>query len=199
MKNLSLISNIVLAIAVVVLFVLHFTSTKRPGTQADLAADSLSVSTLPIAYINVDSLLTNYQFAIDANDKLLSRGENMRVSLNQKAKQLQNEMMEFQRKVQNNAFLSNERAQQEHARILNKQQELEELEQKLTQELMLEQQKVNRQLSDTVDVFLKKYVVGKDIQVVFSNAMKDNILFSVEKYDITSDVIAALNARYKKK
>ena len=196
--NLSFISNIVLAVAVVVLFILHFTSKRTAGNEFSIASDSISAY-MPIAYIDVDSLLTNYEFAKDANNKLLSKGESSRATLNQKARQLQNEMVEFQRKVQHNAFLSRERAEQEQARLIGKQQELEELDQKMTQELMLEQQKLNQQLRDTLDVFVKKYVEGKNIQVIFSNTLKDNILYSVEQYDITPDVVAQLNARYKKK
>ena len=199
MKKLLLISNAVLTVAVIVLFVLHFSSKRQASNaKANLVPDSVTTY-MPIAYINVDSLLVNYQFAIDANNKLLSKGESSRATLNQKLKQLQNEMMEFQRKVQNNAFLSRERAEQEQARLMNKQMELEELEQKLTHDLMVEQQKVNLQMGDTVYTFLKKYVEGKNIQVIFSNTMKDNILYSIDKYDITNDVVALLNARYKKK
>ena len=200
MKKLLLISNAVLAIAVIVLFVLHFSSKKEtPSVTVGFATDSVCTYKLPIAYINVDSLLSNYQFAIDANDKLLSKGESSRATLNKREKQLETEMMEFQRKVQNNAFLSQERAEGEYARIMNKKMELEELAQKMTQDLMIEQQKVNIQMGDTVDIFLKKYVADKNIQVIFSNTLKDNILYSIDEYDITAEVVAALNARYKKK
>ena len=199
MKNLSFISNIVLAVAVVVLFILHFTSKSHSSRNIPVASDTISAC-MPIAYIDIDSLLTNYEFAKEANDKLQSKGESSRATLNQKAKQLQNEMMEFQRKVQNNAFLSRERAEQEQTRLIKKQQELEDLDQRMTQELMVEQQKMNQQLRDTLDVFIKQYIDNnKHIQVIFSNTMNDNILYSVSEYDITPDVVAQLNARYKKK
>ena len=198
MKNLSFISNIVLAVAVVLLFVLHFTSKRTSANDVSIASDSISAY-MPIAYIDIDSLLSNYEFAKEANNRLLSKGESSRATLNQRARRLQNEMVEFQRKVQNNAFLSRERAEQEHARLMQQQQQLEELDQKMTQDLMSEQQQLNQQLRDTLDVFIKHYVEGKSIQVIFSNTMKDNILYSVEKYDITPEVVAQLNARYSKK
>ena len=69
MKNLSLIFNAILAVAVVILFVLVLgnktgTSTKQtaPGKE------TITKGKLPIAYINIDSLLLHYQFAKEANE-----------------------------------------------------------------------------------------------------------------------------------
>ena len=138
-------------------------------------------------------------FAKDANEKLLSKGESSRATLNQKAKQLQGEMVEFQRKVQNNAFLSRDRAEKEQLRLMKAQKDLEDLDKKLTQDLMTEQQKMNEQLRDTINLFLKEYQKGKHLQVIFSNTMNDNILYATSSYDITPDVVKQLNTRYVKK
>jgi outer membrane protein len=202
MKKFSIISNIVLFVAVVVLYVLHFSSVTTCCKAKENEPQQKTFSSkgaLPIAYVNVDSLLSNYTFAKDANQRLLSKGESSRATLNAKAKVLQGEMMEFQRKVQNNAFLSRDRAEQEQARLVNKQRELENLDKTLTQELMKEQQKLNEQMRDTIDIFLKQYNKGKNIQIIFSNTMKDNILYANKTYDITKDVIKELNERYEKK
>ena len=72
---------------------------------------------LPIAYINVDSLLSKYNYAKDLNEKMINKQENARASINEKARQLKKEQDDFQRKYQNNAFLSPERAQQEYQRL----------------------------------------------------------------------------------
>jgi len=200
MKNLAIVFNVILAIAVGFLYYLHFKTTDVCNKQAkSVGKDSLSATTMPIAYINVDSLLSNYSFAKDANEKLLSKGESSRATLNQKAKQLQGEMVEFQRKVQNNAFLSRDRAEKEQLRLMKAQKDLEDLDKKLTQDLMTEQQKMNEQLRDTINLFLKEYQKGKHLQVIFSNTMNDNIFYATSSYDITPDVVKQLNTRYVKK
>lgn len=200
MKTLSIVFNVVLAIAIGILYYLHFKSVDTcPKNSIAKGKDSLNILTMPVAYINVDSLLTNYSFAKDANEKLLSKGETSRATINQKAKQLQSEMMEFQRKVENNAFLSRDRAEKEQLRLMKAQKDLEELDKKLTQDLMTEQQKMNQQLRDTINLFLKEYQKGKHLQVIFSNTMNDNILYATDSYDITSDVVKQLNTRYVKK
>ena len=81
---------------------------------------------------------------------------------------------------------------------MNKQQELQELEAKLTEEIMLENQKLNMQLADTVTNFLQEFNADGRYHVILSNSAKDNVLMAAEQYDITSQVIEALNARCKK-
>lgn len=199
MKNISLILNAVLLVAVVILYVKVFDGQKKEtGTFVINPNDSNAVAHLPIAYINVDSLLLKYNFAIEANETLMKKQENSRVDLNMKAKQLQSEMNEFQRKLENNGFLSRERAEKEQNRLLKKQEDLQQMNQTLTQELMNEQQKVSEQLRDTINKFLKSYNLNKGYQVILSNTANDNVMLAGEGYDITMDVVEKLNERYKK-
>ena len=96
---------------------------------------------LPIAYVEVDSLLSNYNLAKDLNEQMLTRQENARATVNEKGRQLEKEVAEFERKVKNNAFLSQERFEQEQQRLLKKQQELQAYAQQLENELLQEQQR----------------------------------------------------------
>lgn len=195
MNKLQIALNVVLVAAVAALFVIYFTCNK---SQTPATAVETNTEMMPIAYLNVDSLLVNYVFAQDASERLMKKQEDARLKLNSKARTLQSEMADFQRKLENNAFLSRERAEKEQQRLLNKQQELQELEAKLTEEIMLENQKLNMQLADTVTNFLQEFNADGRYHVILSNSAKDNVLMAAEQYDITSQVIEALNARCKK-
>lgn len=195
MNKLQIALNVVLVAAVAALFVIYFTSNK---SQTPATAVETNTEVMPIAYLNIDSLLVNYVFAQDASERLMKKQEDARLKLNSKARTLQSEMADFQRKLENNAFLSRERAEKEQQRLLNKQQELQELEAKLTEEIMLENQKLNMQLADTVTNFLQEFNADGRYHVILSNSAKDNVLMAAEQYDITSQVIEALNARCKK-
>jgi len=199
MKNLSLILNAVLAVAVIVLFILVL-GDKNKGAQSQtyMMNDSTMAMVLPVAYVNVDSLLINYQFAKVSNESLMKKQEDSRLDLNVKANQLRGEMAEFQRKLENNAFLSRERAEQEQARLIKKKQDLQKLNAKITNDLMVSQQKMSEQLRDTINKFLKEFNKEKKYQIILSNTSNDNILLAEDAYDITSEVIEALNKRYKK-
>jgi outer membrane protein len=200
MKNLSLIINAVLAIAVIVLFVKVFSNGSKGESQQQVASAQKGASErLPIAYINVDSLLLNYNFAKEANESLIKKQEDSRLNINTKARQLQSEMSEFQRKLENNAFLSRERAEQEQTRLMKKQQDLQELDGQLSQQLMQVQQKMSEQLRDTINTFLRQYNKDKKYELILSNTSSDNILHAADAYDITAEVTKLLNARFAAK
>ena len=201
MKNVHFIIEGILAAAVIVLFVLQFSDKQTAGVSVARQNDSLqtSIGTLPIAYINVDSLLLHYSFSKEMNEQLLRKRESSMATLNQKGKELEGEIAEYKRKLQNNAFLSQERAQSEENRLGKKQNELQELEQRLSSEITQEQTSMNELLRDSVYNFLKTFNQENPYQIILSNTFNDNILYSAEKYDITKEVIEKLNARYIRK
>ena len=195
MNKVQILVNVVLVAAVAALFAIVLGGKKNSKVPAVVTETS---KVMPIAYLNVDSLLVNYLFAQEASEKLMKKQEDARLKLNTKARTLQNEMADFQRKLENNAFLSRERAEKEQQRLLKKQQELQELEAKLTEDIMIENQKLNMQLADTLTNFLKSYNADGRYHVILSNSAKDNVLMAAEGYNITNEVVDALNARYGK-
>lgn len=200
MKNSSAyIMGSVLAIAIIILYILHFSSSKGSSSPSKKEIATLindSSITLPIAYVNIDSLLINYNFAKDLNEALMRKEENSRASLNQKERQFNNAAQEFQRKLQNNAFLSQERAEQEQQRIMKMQQEYQDLAERLAHEFAVEQEKLNIEMEDTIKVQLQNYNKSHEYQLILSNRGTSNILLGNIKYDITKDVTEFLNKRY---
>ncbi len=189
----------VLAVALIILFILHFTSKPaRSETKGKELSELLNDSsfTLPIAYVNVDSLLINYNFAKDLNESLLRREESTRATLNQRQNQISTAAQEFERKLRNNAFLSQERAQQEQERILKMDQEYQQLAERLTQEFMIEQEKLNIQMEDTIKARMVEYNRSRNYEIIFSNRTTSTILYANDKYDITNDVVEYLNSKY---
>ena len=196
MNKIQILINVILVAAVAALFVIFY-SGKTPATVETVAAEQTDV--MPVAYLNVDSLLMNYTFAQEASDKLMSKQEDARVKMNTKLRTFQNEVADFQRKLENNAFMSRERAEKEQQRLAKKEQELQELEAKLTQDIMIENQKLNQQLADSLNNFLQIFNADGRYHVILSNSAKDNVLMANEQYDITDEVVNGLNARYSSK
>ena len=196
MKKLSLIVNAVLIVAVAILFFLVLSGKASKTEMPESATGDSSVKN-GIVYINADSLIIKYEFAQSLSEQLIRKEEASRTELNEKGKILQQEMMEFQRKVQNNGFLSLERAQSEERRLRQKEGELQELNNRLSNDLMVHQGKVNQQLRDTITNFLADYCKTKPYSLVLSNTMGDNILHAVPSLDITNDVVVLLNQRYQ--
>lgn len=196
MKSTNTIFQIVLSVAVVVLFILHFTTRKGDLDSSQKVTSCDTLSRLPLAYINVDSLLSKYAFSRNLNEQMLRQTESAQATLNQQGRALEAEMAEFKRKVDNNAFFDPERAKKEQERILKKQQSFQELNQRLTLELQQKQDETNRMLRDTIMSQMQAFNALHKYHMIFSNAMNDNILFANDTYDITNEFVEFLNKRY---
>jgi len=198
MKNSNYIINGVLIIAVLVLFILQFTGKKGVAKQLEsigVFSDSTH-SHLPIAYIRTDSLLSHYKFFLDLNDASIKKIEDKKLIINKRQDQLQKEVNDYYQKAQMNAFITQERAQQEQNRLSGLKQDLDNYIAQANQEMQMDQAKLQQQLTDTIISALKIFNTPKKYEMILSNAGTDNILYADDSYDITNEVTDFLNARY---
>lgn len=199
MKNLSLVINGVLLIAVVILFILHFSGRKSCSqSEESVSAGMENNDGTKVVYINTDTLMNNYKLAMELNEIFMKKQEDRRTELNVKAKSLDQETNEFQRKYQNNGFLSEARAREAGEQIAIKQQNFQRLQQEMTDKMVREQGELTKKLFDTLITFLKTYNKEKGFNIVLSTTLGGNVLYAEEGFDITRDVVARLNAEYDK-
>lgn len=151
---------------------------------------------LKIAFIEVDSLMSQYEFCKEFTLELQKKSTNARNTLNSKGQQLQKAVQNFQQKLQSNGFSSREEAERVQMAIQRQESDLNELQSRLATELDSETAKYNTALRDSLKGFLNAYNKDKKYDMILSKA-GDNILLSDERFDITQDVINGLNKRYK--
>lgn len=193
MKSMKFLAN---GLAVLVLAVLFSNCAGNAEKQTVAPAQTGGLSEMKIAYVEVDTLLAKYNFCVDLNEAMVKKSENVRLTLNQKANDLNKQKREFETKVQNNAYLTQERAQQEYNRIAKLEQDLQALSNKLQNELVSENEKNSLQLRDSINAFLKEYNKTKGYSMIISNTGFDNLLYADECYNITKEILEGLNARY---
>ncbi len=196
MKKQNWVLNGLIALATVGLFTQcdgNKTETKSTDNEE---IGTVGGATMKIAYVDVDTLLTKYDFWNDLNEMMMRKQENARATLNERGKAFQTEVSEFQRKLENNAF-TRERAAQEEARLTKKQQELQALQNRLENEIQQETQKNSLQLRDSINSFLKIYNKDKGYSLIISNTGFDNLLYADKAYNITQEIVDGLNKRYK--
>ena len=184
------------AFAIVALFVQCKGETTTTNSSTNAAAENAVSDAYKIAYVEMDSLLLNYNYWNDVTEAMMKKQEDMNATLNQKQREFQNEVNEFQRKIQNNAFLSRERAEQEQARLMKREQEVQNLANKLAQEYAAEDQKNSLDIRDAINSFIKEYNKEKGYTFILSNSGNSNLLYADKAYDITKEVVDGLNARY---
>ena len=150
MKRLNYLMSTLVAFALITFFAQCAGKTETSSNNN--VAQAAGLSGMKIAYVEIDTLLAKYNFCVDLNEAMVKKSENVRLTLNQKAKELDKQKQEFQTKYQNNAYLSQERAQQEYNRIAKLEQDLQNLSNKLQSELMSENEKNSLQLRDRKSV-----------------------------------------------
>ena len=164
---------------------------EQPATAEKTTSDGLK-----IAYVEVDSLMSQYEFCKDFTLTLQKKSNNARNTLTQKGQQLQSAAENFQQKLQNNGFTSREQAESQQAAIQRQQQSLQELQARLENELANETAKYNEGLRDSLQHFLAAYNKDKKYDLILTK-QGDNILYANKRFDITNDVINGLNKHYK--
>ncbi len=199
MKRVNLIINIVLVIAVGVLFVLHFTGNEKssPAQTEEKLVDNNSTGKGEMAYINIDTLMNNMDMFFDVRNKLVDKQKSSEAELNSRSKDFEKEAIDFQEKVRK-GLITRSRAQEIEQELYLEQQNLISLKDKLSMELAEEEQVMNRQLIYYITDYLKEYNKEKNYQFIISNSLGGPLLYASDKQNITNDVVEGINAKYAK-
>lgn len=195
MKNPSLALIVVLFIAVAGLYILHFSGNKSNSLGKDGANESSISSDFRIAYIKIDSLVVNYDFAQEMHDGFTKQQEAFTKEYGEKRSRFESQAAAFQEKVQRGGFLTQDRAMQERDRLMGEEQQITRLDQELSTKLNQIQAENNKQLLDSVMNYLKIYNKTKNYSYIFNSS---EVLIGDETSNITKEILKGLNSRYSK-
>lgn len=190
--------NIFGTLAVAAMAVLTATSCDKSKSQADdnqAVPTQAAASETKIAFVEVDSIMSQYKFCKDYSLILQKKGQNIQNTLAAKQQQLEAAAANFQQKVQQNAY-TREQAQSIQMSLQKQNADLQQLNQRLSSEFQAETERYNNALRDSIQHFLKFYNKDKKYGLILSKA-GDNILYADKAHDITNEVVAGLNKAYK--
>jgi Skp family chaperone for outer membrane proteins len=112
------------------------TQNTVPAEPSYVVADSTqTVRVITIAYVEYDSLLSQYKLAQDVQKELVRKEMSINNTMESERKKLQEEAAEFERNMQNGIYITEERAKIEYEKILKKEQEAMKRGQKLVEDL----------------------------------------------------------------
>jgi len=161
-------------------------------------AQPVETTGLKIAYVELDTLMSQYQLYKDYSEVLTRKGNNIQKTLAQKQRALENHAASVQKKYESNEFTTRDELERAQASIEKEQRDLAELADRLQNEFAMEQARINEEARDSIQSFLKKYNKTKKYDYVMVKA-GDNLLIANPKYNITNDIVKGLNKRYKVK
>lgn len=169
----------------------------NPQIDKKTTTEKAASGDLKIAYVEVDSIMSQYKFCKEYSLILQKKGQNIQNTLAQKQQALQNAAANFQQKVQQNAY-TREQAEAINANLQKQSNDLQALNQRLSSEFQNETEKFNIALRDSIQHYLAVYNKDKKYSIIFSK-QGDNLLYADKAYDITNEIVAGLNKAYKGK
>ena len=194
MKNASLILNVILTIAVAVLYYLHFKD--RQPEEAPVIKSPIEAKGKTIVYVNVDSLLTKYDYFKDTQKVLESKRFQLENDLANRGRNLQNKVAFFQQRA---ATMTQEQGRATEASLQKEQQDILAYRERAAQNLAGEEQAKNKQLYDQIFDYLKKINGTNKYEFVLGYTKGGGILFADPSGDRTTVVLDGLNKEYKVK
>ena len=194
MKNASLILNVILTIAVAVLYYLNF-KDHQPEAVSTVKAPA-EAKGKAIVYVNVDSLLTKYDYFKDTQKVLESKRFQLENDLAAKGRNLQNKVAFFQQRA---ATMTQEQGRATEASLQKEQQDILAYRERAAQNLAAEEQAKNKQLYDQIFDYLKKENGQNKYEFVLGYTKGGGILFADQSGDQTSRILAGLNKEYQEK
>lgn len=199
MKKSALIINVILAIAVVLLYVLHFVGIPKGADEpeTDSTTSEIVAGEKSIAWVNIDSVLNNYDMYFDIQKELEAKGRKMEADMTTRTRSFEREMMDFQEKVQK-GLVTRSTAQQMQQDLSQKEQELYLFRDELRMKFAEEEQVMLRRIQNNITEFLKEYNKDKGFEIILSGAFGGPLLYGNPSIEITKEVTAGLNAEYAK-
>jgi len=191
MKNFTPVLNVILVVAVAVLFYLHFSS----NMQVAGSSKAVPSGNFRIAYFEIDSIQEHFDYYKEIKEQLDSKSQANNKVLGDLKATFAGKYQEFQKVAPN-------LSQAEQA---NKQQELMQMEQAfrgkekmMSDEMQDEAFKKMQDVKKKIEDYLKDYNKDKGYAFIFSYS-PELIYLKDSAYDVTSDVVKGLNALYQKK
>lgn len=207
-KNLSLVLNIVLVIAVGILYYLHFTQCNNNCQTADAVTDSTTTSKPVIlapkdikasksVFVNLDVLNEKYEFIKDLSASAQTEQRALESKYQAKGQKLQEDYNAFQLKAQQ-GLLSENQINAEQEAFEKRKSELDQLEMQ-SQNLMEKIQQRNEEANQNLRDYIKEYNKNSNYNYVFaySNSPLSQVLLADDSLDITEEILDGLNNQYR--
>ena len=200
MKKLPLILSAVSLVAVIVLYILYFTGGKShrssDATGGLLSGDKAVAG--EIVFIDIDSVLNNYDMYVDYNDEFERKAKISEAELVSKQKTYQKDVNDYQYKAQR-GLITRAEDQQIQQQLYAQQQNLLKLQQDLQSELAEQEQVTVTLVLNSITEYLKEIQPKYNYKFVFANRLNGgSIFYGSEDLDITREVIQGLNEKYNR-
>ena len=196
MKRTSLIP----AFAAVLCTVISVSSCNQNGTNGVKAnaegADSTAIG--GIVYVDLDRISKEYDMAIDLTAVVNTKGEALEKEISRRGSKIQRDASAFQEKV-NKGLLTQSVAEVQYRKIQEDQANFQEYASKREREISQEMMKVQGQIENAVNEYIKRYNESKGYAMILATQganLSVPVITAAEGLDITDEILEGLNKEY---
>jgi outer membrane protein len=179
-----------------------FIACGNAGTESSKTADPKQSSTddkqtvetkiTDIAYINLDSIVSSYDYYHDLRRELEQKATKKEAEFNSKANALEADVKKFTESYEK-MLLTRSEAEEQKSRLQTRENDLREEYPKLRNQIMEEESVMNRKVIDAIQTYVQKYNVDKKYALILNGA---TIIVGSPSMDITAEISRGLNQEY---
>jgi outer membrane protein len=192
MNKISTALFSVLFLALAGLYIMHFSGHKK----SESTASSTVTPGQGIAYVNIDTVIIKFDMFKDRRGDLISKQKSAEAELNSKGSSYETGARDYQDKL-NKGLITRATASQMEQSLMQQQQELVNLRDKLQSDLAEEEQVMNRQILEYITKYLSEHKSEYNYQYILGKSFGSVVLYSDGTADLTQKVIDGLNQKYK--
>lgn len=199
MKNLSLVFNVVLLIAVAGLYYLQFSGSSGSETPKKSDSEKKEVSSSPldrsIVYINTDTLWEKYEYVEDMKQELFEEKQKLERQYESALREFQEDYQFIQERA---AYLSERQLAIEQENLMKKEQEMLALKEQLSMKLMESEADKNKRIQTAIEQVIESYNMDQKHVLILGKSVASDLLWAEDDLDITKMIVERLNEDYRK-
>jgi outer membrane protein len=196
MRNIAMVPGLLALLLTGVLFYVVYHKPQPAPVVVSGATGSVTGNNFRLAYFNLDSLESHYLYFKDVLDQVKSKENEMNAELGGMEKNYQKKITEWQKKAATMTPTESQEASQEYAQM---QQTYQLRKQTLQESLMKHNEDLKADIRKKIEDYLREYNKTKGYNYIISYEANSFIYVRDTANNITDDLVAGLNAAYKKK
>jgi outer membrane protein len=189
-KNMK--KNTILILAIILISTMVACNNSNSKQNPDATAPMVTEGGLKVAYIDTDTLLAKYQYAIDLEQQLKDYTEQQRHYGQQQVEAFQKDYNNY---LQNGSTMTLTQQQAKEAELKQRAEKMQTLEQELMAKVAEKQATETSKVMNAIYAFVREYnAANQQFDIILT---KQATLYINNGMDITDEIVEGLNEEYK--
>ena len=198
MKKASFILSILAVLVAACALVFTLVGKKGCHKPAPVDGEEITAVAGEIVYIQLDSLILNYDMYSDLSSELESKKQSIEDDINRRGRKLESDMKAFENQI-NKGLLTRSAAEKQQQSLLQRQQDLQNIAQQKQGEILEENDVMMNRVMDAVKTYLEEYNETHNFAAILTTSGTTNtVMIGNPALDITKEILEGLNAEYVK-